>query len=127
MSGYNTSGLLFNSSICFNDAERSGFTSPIPLCTVENAQVYSVSSIYSDNWNQYTAAGAGILGLGYNSSVWQLIGNPTNRNFAIWLSNFTDYSWYSSNYNPTYDPTLNFGGLDTYYYSSGTPSISINS
>lgn len=35
LSGYNTSGLLFNSSICFNQAEYQGNTIPLPICNVD--------------------------------------------------------------------------------------------
>lgn len=60
--------------------------------------------------------------------MWSIVGNPTVRKYAIWLTNFTDYSWYSSSYSPfTTQATLNFGDVDSYYYGSGSPSISIPS
>ena len=43
------------------------------------------------------------------------------------MTNFTDYSWYSSSYAPyTEKATLNLGAFDSYFYGSGT-SISIPS
>lgn len=83
MSGYNTSGLVFNSSVCFNNVEYKSQTIKTPICNVEPFELFSASSVYSDNWNQYTKAYAGIVGLSYNSTIWSIIDYPTNRKFAV--------------------------------------------
>ena len=83
ISGYNTSGLVFKSSVCFNNVEYNSQTINLPVCNVEPFELYSASSVYSDNWNQYTKAYAGIVGLGYNSTIWTIIDNPNVRKFAV--------------------------------------------
>jgi hypothetical protein len=87
---------LFNNTICI--------TSPNPqfdYCTLQNYEIYSVTKIYSDNFEYFTGAGAGSFGFGGDSPVWEIIRNPSVKRFDVQLSNFTDWSFANSSYVPT--------------------------
>ena len=42
-------------------------------------------SIYADHWNYHSTGGAGNIGLGMGSPIWQIFGNPSVKQFDITL------------------------------------------
>lgn len=112
--GYNTSGYGFNSSVCFI-RDNSMFDN----CTVLNEEFYAATKINSNNWNMYSPAYAGTFGFGAGSSVWDIINNPSSKNFDIYMSPMADYS-YLSYYQAdaiTESGVMNFGSCGNYSFN----------
>jgi hypothetical protein len=56
------------------------------FCSSNVTNVLVADSIYADNWNYHSAGETGNIGLGFNSPIWQIFGNPSVKQFDILLS-----------------------------------------
>ena len=124
--GYETSGFVYNSSVCLKAENTELF------CSVINEEFAVADSIYRNLWNYGSNAGAGIYGMGTYSPVWYMLDNPASKKYDVYASNFSDYaSWYNPSYfNFTGSSVLNINGWDTFYDSETTftqikPSITL--
>ena len=108
--GYNSSGLLYNSSVCLKTQTTDLF------CTQQNTEFYVADSVYSNDWNYGNRAQGGSFGLGPNSPVWQILGNPQPKYFDVYLSNFNNWQTVNSSYAPnTTDSEINLNGFSSDY------------
>lgn len=114
--GYNTSGYGFNSSVCFMVSDDQAL---FDNCTVENEYFYAANKINSNNWNMYSPAYAGIFGFGAGSAVWDIINNPSTKNFDIYMSPMADYSYLSYSLDDAIDGSgvMNFGACGDYDFN----------
>lgn len=63
--------------------------------------MFSVNFVTEDNWNYGTNADAGVVGFGKNSPVWNILGTPATKQYDVFLTPFTDWSWAQAGYTPT--------------------------
>lgn len=68
------------------------------LCTLEASTIYPITAINDDLWNFGRPAGAGVIGLWWDSPVWEQIVNCPTPNYTISMSNLSDYSFADANY-----------------------------
>jgi len=52
-------------------------------CSNNFTNVLVADSIYADHWHYHSKGGAGNIGLGINSPIWEIFGNPTVKRFDI--------------------------------------------
>jgi hypothetical protein len=63
------------------------------FCTIENQLFYAADTVYWNDWNYGSKAGAGTFGMGRNSPVWEIVGNAPTKLFDVYLTNFNNWSW----------------------------------
>jgi hypothetical protein len=114
--GYQTSGFVYNSSVCMKSQDLD------LLCTIINEEFAVADSIYRNLWNYGVSGGAGTFGLGLYSPVWQMFNNPATKKFDVYMSNFSDYAaWLQPSYfNRTAQSILNLNGFDNDYDADTT-------
>lgn len=111
--GFNTTGYIYNSSVCVSASTVDYF------CSTENEEFYVADSVYNDNWNYGNDAGAGIVGLGMNSPVWTILGSPASKMFDIYLTSFNSWTFADSSYIPTtLNSVITLGGFNADYTTS---------
>ena len=62
------------------------------FCTIENQQFYVADSVFADNWNYALPAYGGTFGLGFNSPVWKILGDPNPKIFDVYFANYNKWS-----------------------------------
>lgn len=90
--GYNTSGYIYEGGVCVDTVDTKYF------CTIENEKFYAADSIYWNDWNYDTQAGAGTFGMGRNSPIWQILGDFQTKEFDVYMTNFNSWTWAQSDY-----------------------------
>ena len=118
--GYDTTGNVYNSSVCVKSSTLDYF------CTIQNQEFYTADSVYSNDWNYGVNANAGTFGLGFNSPIWSMLGNPSTMMYDVYMANFNEWStWAYPSYTAfTTASTINVGGFSS-DYSVSTPHTSI--
>lgn len=111
--GFESTGFVFDTSLCMN-------SSSIPLfCTIQNNSTYVIDTVYADNWNFASNVGAGTIPLGWGSAMWGIFNWPTTHQFDVYFTNFNGASnWAPSSIAPTPVTTqsvINIGGYSADY------------
>jgi hypothetical protein len=76
-------------------------------------------SVYSNDWNYGNKADAGNFGFGFQSPIWDILGNPDVKKFDVYLTNFNKWSEVNTTYTPTTTQSkINLGGYSTDYDAS---------
>lgn len=109
--GYNYSGYMYNASVCARTVNTSYF------CTSGDEEFLAANAVYSDNWNYDSDAASGTFGLGRNSPIWKIFGDPSSKLFDVYLTNFNQWKyWAYPNWDPaTSNSVINFGGFSNDY------------
>jgi len=112
--GYQTTGNVYNSSVCVKTNTLDYF------CTIQNQQFYVADSVFADNWNYGLPAYGGTFGLGFNSPVWKILGDPNPKIFDVYFANYNKWSEWAF---PAWDPittqsVINLGFFDDGYQPS---------
>ena len=92
----------------FDNEEITGY------CTNNLTNVLVADTIYADHWHYHSYGGAGNIGLGPNSPIWEIFGNPTVKQFDITAGCFA--WWYC---------IRTIGG--TLYMNGFNPNVTISS
>jgi hypothetical protein len=69
LDGYTTQGAFYNQTICIDS------TSATVLCSTGNEAFFVADIIATNDWNYYSPATAGIIGIASGSPVWNLLSN----------------------------------------------------
>lgn len=95
--GYTTYGAFYNQSICVTTTTFVG-----PLCSEGNEPFFVADTIYSNNWNYDSPATAGMIGLAFGSSFWNILSDSLDQGYwyQIQFSNVTDWTFANPNYQP---------------------------
>jgi hypothetical protein len=108
--GYNTSGYTYNSNICAKTVGTKYFCSNSPVT------FYAADSVYNNNWNYGSAAASGIMGMGKNSPIWEIVGGPPTKEFDVYMSNYNDWTFADSTWTPvTTQSVIDIGTFSSDY------------
>jgi hypothetical protein len=94
LDGYTTQGSFYNQTICINSS------SVTVLCSTGNEVFFAADIIATNDWNYFSPATAGIIGLARGSPIWNLISNDLTGGYyyAIQFSNSTDWTFAQADY-----------------------------
>lgn len=113
--GYTTSGTVYGANICLRTVGTTDF------CTIYNSEFFAARHVYDNNWNNDGKAYSGIVGFGKNSPVWDIVGNPNQKKYDIYMTNYNEWTWADASYKPhTANSVMNFGDWSTDYASETT-------
>jgi hypothetical protein len=89
--GYITQGAFYNQTICISSTE---------FCSIGNDIFFVADVIASNDWNYFSPATAGIIGLARGSPIWNILTSDTlvDYYYTIQFSNNTDWTFAQADY-----------------------------
>lgn len=92
--GYVSNGFKYDVGFCVDVVDTENF------CTTASTEIFASDYVTQDNWNYVSSAASGTIGLGRNSPVWTILGNPSEMYFDVYMTNFNSWKWADDTYTP---------------------------
>lgn len=105
--GYKVSGYSYDQAVCLKPQAQN------PLCTPWYSPFLVVDTISSNNWNFGAPSTAGVIGLGDNSAVWDIL-NVDSAEYTIEFTNSTSWEFADPDYKPAATDSYIYLGQNTF-------------